>query len=58
MKPNYKMKKLLEENFFIKSYLASVDNDEKEYVIRHVIIEDMTDQEKRNVFDDLAILIN
>ena len=43
MKHNYKIKKLLEENFFIKSYLASVDNDEKEYVIRHVIIEDMTD---------------
>ena len=56
MKPNYKIKKILEENFFIKSYLASVDNDEKEYVIRHVIIEDMTDQEKRNVFNDLAIL--
>ena len=56
MKPNYKMIKLLEENFFIKSYLASVDNDEKEYIIRHVIIKDMTDQEKRNVFDDLEIL--
>ena len=53
MKPNYKMIKLLEENFFIKSYLASVDNDEKEYIIRHVIIKDMT---KKNVFDDLEIL--
>ena len=44
MKPKYKIIKLLREDFGDKEYLAKIDNEEKYYVMKQIIIEEMTDQ--------------
>ena len=56
MKPKYKIIKALEEDSFSKSYLASVDDDEKKYVIKQIILKDMTEQEKKETLNEPIIL--
>ena len=56
MKSKYKIIKCLGKDSFSKSYLASVDNDEKKYVIKQIIIQDMTEQEKKETLNEAVIL--
>jgi NIMA (never in mitosis gene a)-related kinase len=56
MKANYKITTLLGEGSFGKAYLATSDNDDKKYVIKQVIMDGMTDQEKRETFNEASIL--
>ena len=56
MKAKYKIIKLLGEGAFGKAYLAKSDNEDEQYVIKQVIMEEMTDQEKRDTFNEAIIL--
>ena len=56
MKLNYKIIKCLGKDSRSKSYLASVDNDEKKYIIKQITIQDMTDNEKKETLNEAAIL--
>ena len=56
MKANYKITKLLGEGSFGKAYLAICENDDKKYVIKQVIMDGMTDKEKRETFNEASIL--
>jgi len=56
MKANYKCIKLVGEGAFGKAYLATVDNEDKKYVIKQIVMDGMTDQEKRDTFNEVSIL--
>jgi NIMA (never in mitosis gene a)-related kinase len=56
MKANYKAIKLLGEGSFGKAYLATAENDDKKYVLKQIIMDGMTDQEKRDTFNEAKIL--
>ena len=56
MKSKYKIIKYLGEDSCIKSYLASVNNDEKKYVIKQTIIQYLKDNEKKETLNEAVIL--
>ena len=56
MKATYKIKKLLGEGSFGKAYLAEVEGDDKKYVIKQVMMDGLTEQEKKETFNEAAIL--
>ena len=56
MKATYKVIDLLGEGSFGKAYLAKCDRDNKDYVIKQIPFDDMTDEEKRETFNEAIIL--
>ena len=56
MKAKYIIVKLLGEGAFGKAYLAKTDKDQNQYVIKQVIMAGLTDQEKREAFNEAVIL--
>ena len=56
MKATYKVISLLGEGSFGKAFLAKCDRDNKQYVIKQIPFDDMTDEEKRETFNEAIIL--
>ena len=56
MKATYKIIEFLGEGSFGKAYLAQCDNDNNKYVIKQIPLEGMSDEEKRETFNEAIIL--
>ena len=56
MSSNYKVIKLLGEGSFGKAYLCSKDSSDSLCVIKQIVVEDMTKQEKDDVYNESVIL--
>ena len=56
MKATYKIINFLGEGSFGKAYLAQCNNDNKEYVIKQITLEGMSDEEKNETFNEAKIL--
>ena len=56
MKATYKIIEFLGEGSFGKAYLAQCDNDSNKYVIKQIPLEGMSDEEKRETFNEAIIL--
>ena len=56
MKATYKVIEFLGEGSFGKAYLAQCDSDNNKYVIKQISLEGMSDEEKRDTFNEVVIL--
>ena len=56
MKSTYKVIDFLGEGSFGKAYLAECNNDNLKYVIKQITLEGMSDEEKRDTFNEAVIL--
>ena len=56
MKATYKVIEFLGEGSFGKAYLAQCDSDNNKYVIKQIPLEGMSDEEKRETFNEAIIL--
>ena len=56
MTSNYKVIKLLGEGSFGKAYLCKNESNNNIYVIKQIVIEDMNQKEKDNVYNEAQIL--